>query len=136
MKKQPTILQVLPSLKSGGVERGTVEMVNAIAKRGWKALVASAGGPLEPHVRNAGGEHITLPLHSKNPIEIWSNIPRLEKVIHERQVDIVHARSRAPAWSAYYAARSLHVAFVTTFHGTYGTKPWFKKYYNRIMLKG
>ena len=96
----PTILQVLPRLQSGGVERGTIEIVEAITAAGWKALVASAGGPMVPHITHAGGEHITLPLHSKNPLIIRANAWRLAQLIKARGVNLIHARSRAPAWSA------------------------------------
>ncbi len=135
-KKQPTILQVLPALRSGGVERGTVEVAAAIVKQGGRALVASGGGPMETQLRHVGAKHVTLPLGSKNPLYIWRNISALENIIRTYEVDIVHARSRAPAWSAYYAARHCGVPFMTTFHGTYGLESAFKKYYNGIMVKG
>ena len=131
----PTILQVLPRLASGGVERGTVEMVEAITAAGWKALVASAGGAMVPHITHAGGEHITLPLHSKNPLIIRANAWRLAQLIKARQVSLIHARSRAPAWSAYFAAKHAHIPFVTTWHGVYGTEGFLKKHYNAVMLK-
>ena len=98
-----TVLQVLPSLVTGGVERGTIEITQAIADAGWTALVASAGGPLVSAVQRAGGRHITLPLASRNPLAIWRNAARLAALIRAERVDIVHARSRAPAWSAWLA---------------------------------
>ncbi len=104
MSATTTILQVLPRLDSGGVERGTIDIAEAIAKNGWKSLVASAGGQLLPHIHHVGGEHITLPLHSKNPLVIRKNIASLYDLITSRHVSLVHARSRAPAWAAYYAA--------------------------------
>jgi len=134
--KQPVILQVLPALRSGGVERGTIEIAGAISRAGWQALVASSGGPMVPGVAYAGGEHITLPLNSKNPFAIWRNAAQLEKIIREREVDIIHARSRAPAWSAYLAAKRTGTPLVTTFHGVYGLTPAIKKHYNAVMTKG
>ena len=131
-----TILQVLPALDSGGVERGTIEIAQAIAAAGMKPLVASNGGGLVPLVARAGGEHIALPLHSKNPFTIWRNAARLEHIIRERGVSLIHARSRAPAWAAYFAAKRCGIPFVTTFHGAYGTEGKFKKRYNAIMAKG
>jgi glycosyltransferase involved in cell wall biosynthesis len=135
-KFQPVILQVLPELRTGGVERGTVEMTQAITAKGWKALVVSAGGELVEHITQAGGEHITLPLHTKNPVVIWRNAQRIERIIRERGVDIVHARSRAPAWSAYLAAIRTRTRFMTTFHGFYGLQNNFKRWYNSVMVRG
>lgn len=134
--KQPVILQVLPSLKSGGVERGTIEMARAIRQAGWGALVASAGGPMEAQVAHAGGAHFKLKLNSKNPLRIWANARHLERIIREHQVDIVHARSRAPAWSAWLAAKRTGANFMTTFHGTYGLGGKWKQRYNSIMVRG
>lgn len=134
--KQPVVLQVLPQLRAGGVERGTLEIAGAINRAGWRALVASAGGAMTPGVTYAGGEHITLPLAARNPWRIWRNVALLENVIRSHQVDIIHARSRAPAWSSWIAARRTKTPFVTTFHGIYGLKPALKKYYNAVMTKG
>lgn len=134
--KRPVVLQVLPALRSGGVERGTIEIARALTKAGWKALVASSGGQLTPSIGYAGGEHITLPLNAKNPFRILRNIKRLEHIIRTHKVDIVHARSRAPAWSAYYAARNTGARFVTTFHGIYNIENEFKRRYNAIMTRG
>lgn len=134
--KQPVILQVLPQLRTGGVERGTIEIAGAVARNGMRALVASAGGSMLPNLAYAGGEHITIPLTTKNPFTIWSNAADLENIIRDYQVDIIHARSRAPAWSALIAARRTKKAFVTTFHGVYGLEPKVKKYYNAVMTKG
>lgn len=133
----PTVLQVLPSLGvSGGVERSTIDLTVALVRLGWRALVASAGGPLEHEIRRAGGEHFTLPLDKKNPFRMARNASRLAALIDEQGVDVVHARSRGPAWSARAAARRTEVLFVTTFHGTYGHASAIKRRYNRIMLQG
>lgn len=134
------VLQVLPALRSGGVERGTVEMVAAIARAGWRPLVASAGGRLVPAVEHAGGHHVTLPLDSKQPLRIWRNAGRLERLVRAHGVDVIHARSRAPAWSAWLAAQRTGVAFVTTYHGAYsetlpGNLPG-KRAYNAVMARG
>ena len=136
MPRPPVILQVLPALVTGGVERGTVEIAEAIAGSGWTALVASAGGMLVAAIERAGGEHIALPLGTKNPLRILRNADRLERLIRDRRVDIVHARSRAPAWSAWLAARRTGVHFVTTWHGTYNEDLPFKRRYNAVMAKG
>ena len=89
-----------------------------------------------PSLAYVGGEHITLPLASKNPFTIWRNAKRLEKIIRAQQVDIVHARSRAPAWSACIAAKRTGIPLVTTFHGVYGLQPKIKQKYNAVMTKG
>ena len=132
----PVVLQVLPALDGGGVERGTVEMTAAITRAGGGAVVASAGGRLVPSVERAGGRHVALPLNSKNPWRIWRNAARLAELIRRDRVDIVHARSRAPAWSAWLAARRTGVHFVTTYHAPYGEDVALKRRYNAVMAKG
>lgn len=128
---------MLPALGgSGGVERGTVEIAGCIRANGWRALVASSGGERVHQLSRAGAEHIELPLHSKNPLTIWANVAKLEKLILDEKVDIVHARSRAPAWSAYLACKRTGAAFVTTFHGTYSAGTRVKRWYNSIMTRG
>ncbi len=130
------VLQVLPALDSGGVERGTIEIVEALTARGWTALVASQGGRLVAAVEQAGGRHIALPLRTKRPWSIWRNAGRLEEVIRQEGVDLVHARSRAPAWSAWLACRRTGVPFVTTYHGAYSENGWGKRRYNSVMARG
>jgi glycosyltransferase involved in cell wall biosynthesis len=132
----PAVLQVLPALVTGGVERGTIEITEAVAAAGWTALVASAGGRLVGAVEHAGGRHITLPLETKNPLAILANARRLARLIRAERVAIVHARSRAPAWSAWLAARRTGAHFVTTYHGTYSEGFPFKRRYNAVMAKG
>ena len=92
-----SVLQVTPELNAGGVERTTIEMAEAISRAGGLALVASAGGRLEPDLEAAGGRLIKLPAQTKNPLTAIANVWRLMRVIKKHNVDIVHARSRAPA---------------------------------------
>lgn len=132
----PVVLQVLPALDGGGVERGTVEVTQAITRAGGTALVASAGGRLVPSVLRAGGRHFALKLDTKSPWRIWRNAAALEKLIRDEKVDIVHARSRAPAWSAWLAAQRAGVHFVTTYHAPYGEQFTLKRRYNAIMAQG
>ena len=132
----PVVLQVLPALETGGVERGTVDITEAIAGAGWTALVASSGGPMVREVERAGGTHLTLPADTKNPLSMRANAGRIATLVAAHGVDIVHARSRAPAWSARAAARRTGVPFVTTFHGTYGASNWLKRRYNSVMARG
>ena len=135
--RMATILQVIPALGSGGgVERGTVEIAEAIADAGGRALVVSVGGSQVHEIARAGGEHIELPLHSKNPVVIYKNILRLAALIERENVDLVHVRSRAPAWSALYAAKRTKRPLVTTFHGTYNARSFIRRAYNRVMTKG
>ena len=136
--RPPVVLQVLPALVTGGVERGTVDMATALVEAGWVPLVASEGGPMVRELTRVGAEHITLPLASKNPLVIRKNATLLADIIADRKVDIVHARSRAPAWSAWLAAERTGAHFVTTFHGTYNTAGWFglKNRYNAVMTRG
>jgi glycosyltransferase involved in cell wall biosynthesis len=132
----PVVLQVLPSLETGGVERGTIEITQAVAQADGVALVASAGGRMVGQVAHAGGRHITLPLDTRDPLNIWRNAARLEALIRRERVAIVHARSRAPAWSAWLACRRTGAHFVTTYHGTYAENFPFKRRYNAVMARG
>ncbi len=135
--RMATVLQVLPAMGvQGGVERGTVEIASAVVAAGGRALVASVGGPMAHDLIRAGAEHVELPVDSKNPIVMHRNVARLVQLIESEKVDIVHARSRAPAWSAYVAAQRARCRFVTTFHGTYGTDNFLKRRYNAVMTCG
>ena len=131
-----TVLQVVPRLDAGGVERGTLEMVEAIATAGGRALIATAGGRLEFRIARAGGEIFAMHVDSKNPATMWQNAGLLRRLIREEGVDIVHARSRAPAWSAYWATRRTGTPFVTTWHGTYNEEFPLKRAYNSVMARG
>jgi len=133
---RPVVLQVLPALGQGGAERGCVDVAAAIVQGGGTALVASEGGPLLHELTRAGAIHIPMPLDSKNPLAIRANAHRLAALITRYDVDIVHARSRAPAWSARAAARRTGRPFLTTFHGTYNEQGYLKHLYNSIMAKG
>jgi glycosyltransferase involved in cell wall biosynthesis len=132
----PVILQVLPSLVTGGVERSTVEIAEAIVQAGGVALVASAGGAMVRAIERVGGRHFTMPLTTKNPLGIWRNAARLTSLIRTEHVSIVHARSRAPAWSAWLASRRTGTHFVTTHHGTYTEDLPLKRHYNAVMTRG
>jgi len=135
--KGVTILQILPSLSDGGgVERGTVEITEALVENNARSLVVSNGGSGEHKIKRVGGEHFCLPAHSKNPLSIYANIKRIETIINNENVQIIHARSRAPAWSAYYASKRTNIPFVTTFHGTYAIGTELKRRYNSVMSKG
>ena len=135
--KKPVILQVLPELGQGGVELGTIQVAEALTEAGIKNFVASAGGRKEYNLEKLGVKHFKLPLKSKNPFTIFKNANILADYIKKEDINIVHARSRAPAWSAYFAAKKAGVHYMTTFHGTYGLGPkGIKKIYNRVMTLG
>jgi len=131
-----TVLQVVPALVTGGVERGTIETAAALVAAGHRAIVASAGGPMAREIVDCGGTHVTVPLATKNPLAMYRNIDRLAGIIQRYKIDIVHARSRAPAWSAWAAASRAGKPFVTTFHNAYGVGSTLKRKYNSVMARG
>ena len=132
-----TCLQVVPALVTGGVERGTVDVAQALVQAGWRALVVSSGGPMVRELERVGAEHIVLPLATKNPRAMKRNADSLAQLLRAESVDLVHARSRAPAWSAKDAAARTGTPFITTFHGVYGLGPFgLKKLFNRVMAQG
>ena len=134
--KAPAVMQVLPRLETGGVERGTVDITTALTAAGRRAIVVSAGGSMVREIERAGGQHFTLPVDSKNPMTMRKNIAALTELIRTKNIGVVHARSRAPAWSARAAAERANIPFMTTFHGTYNFNNRVKKAYNAVMAKG
>jgi glycosyltransferase involved in cell wall biosynthesis len=132
----PTVLQVIPDLNSGGAERTTVDIARALIAAGGTALVASQGGQMVRELEDIGAQHFTLPVKSKNPVTLWKNAGLLSELIRAQNVDIIHARSRAPAWSSLFAARRTHIPFVTTYHGSYSQSNAVKGLYNSIMARG
>ncbi len=130
-----TILQVIPTLDTGGAERTTLEIAAAVVQAGGRALVASHGGRLAAEIEMAGGEVIQMPVHSKNPATMWMNGRRMAALIKEQNIDLIHARSRAPAWSALAASKQTGIPFVTTYHGAYKSGSPMKRYYNSSMLR-
>lgn len=133
---KPTILQVVPSLFSGGVERGTIEVAKMLKGVDYNVIVVSSGGSLVNELTTNNIPHIQMNSASKNPFIIWNNAKLLAKIIREYRVDLVHARSRAPAWSCYLAAKATNTKFLTTFHGIYNISNFLKRFYNSIMLRG
>jgi glycosyltransferase involved in cell wall biosynthesis len=131
-----TILQAVPRLDAGGSEQAAIEIAAALRRAGASALVATEGGRMATAMTEAGGEIVTLPMASKNPFTLLANARRLAQVIETRSVNLVHARSRAPAWSALIAARRTRRPFVTTYHGAYASPGLFKNFYNSVMARG
>ncbi len=134
--KRPTILQIIPELDTGGAERTTVEVAEAIVKAGGRAIVLTEGGRMAADVTRVGGELVVFPAAAKNPLRLWANARAIAGIVSREGVDLVHARSRAPAWSALAAARRTGRAFVTTYHGAYSEKLAIKKLYNSVMARG
>jgi glycosyltransferase involved in cell wall biosynthesis len=131
-----TILQIIPRIDAGGAERTTIDVAAALVAAGARALVASEGGRLTSELQAAGGLLIRFPSATKNPISMWLNSRRLARLIIAERVDIVHARSRAPAWVALMACRIAQIPFVTTFHGAYAGRSALKLRYNSVMARG
>ncbi len=136
MADAPAVLQVLPSMNGGGVERGVIDVAAALTAAGWRAIVASSGGPLVRELLRAGAIHVQLPIEARNPFLFARNARLIGAVAREHNVSLIHARSRAPAWAARAAARRLDIPFVTTFHGYYSHANPAKRFYNSIMIKG
>ena len=131
-----TLLQVVPELNAGGVERTTLDISRAVVAAGGRSLVASQGGRLEDELAAGGGELHRLPVASKNPLVIWANAGRLAGLIRREGVSLAHARSRAPAVSAWLACRRAGTPLVTTYHGVYNARSAAKRWYNGIMTRG
>ncbi len=131
-----TVLQIVPELHSGGAERATIDIAEALAAIGARALVAAEGGRLISELQAKGGIAIRFPAATKNPLAMAANVSRLANLIRGERVDLVHARSRAPAWVALAATRRAGVPLVTTFHGIYSGRSPIKLNYNSIMARG
>lgn len=126
----------MPSLDTGGAERTTVDVAQALTKAGFVALVATRGGRMTEELARTGAEWIALPVDRKSPLALLANARRIARLIRTRNIALVHARSRAPAWSALWAARLTGVPFVTTHHGIYNAKSRLKRLYNSVMARG
>ena len=131
-----TLLQVTPELETGGAEQTTVDVARAVVKRGGRALVASRGGRMAQRLAAGGGELVEMPVHSKSPLRLLDNAIRLIGVIRAEGVDLIHARSRAPAFSALWAAKVTGIPFVATYHGVYNARGRLKRWYNAVMTRG
>ena len=129
------ILQVIPKLGYGGAETGCYDLAHYLPEKGFKSYIITSGGELLQFVKKEKVKIIRLPVHSKNPILILLNAIIITFVILILNIDIIHARSRAPAWSCLFASLVTRRKFVTTFHGTYSYSNRIKKFYNSVMVK-
>ncbi|TVQ82635.1 MAG: glycosyltransferase [Micavibrio sp.] len=134
--KPPVIMQIIPALDGGGVEQGVIDTNAAVVAAGGISIVVSSGGRRAHEITRAGGRLVTCPVHSKNPFTMLRNIDRLKNIIRENGVDLVHAASRAPAWSARKAARDCGVRYVTSCHAAHRISGGFKRFYNSAIAKG
>ena len=125
-----TLLQVTPRLTGGGVERATLDMAGAVTRAGLRSIIASRAN------EELDGEFVRFPVHSRNPAVMLANVGRLARLIRERNVSLVHVRSRAPAFSAIAAARRAGVPVVATYHGIYSAASPWKRWYNGVMTRG
>ena len=132
---RPTILQIIPRLDTGGAELSVVEISAAITAAGGRALVIAETGRLAADVRRAGAEIVEMRAATKNPVRIVANGYAIARLVEREGVDLIHARSRAPAWSALIAARRSGRRFVTTYHGAYNETNRIKNLYNGVMAK-
>ena len=129
------VLQVIPKLGYGGAETGCYDIAHYLAEKECGSYIATSGGELLKFVKKNRVGIFKIPVHSKNPILIFLNAIFLSFFILTKKINIVHARSRAPAWSCYLACLFTNRTFVTTFHGTYNFNNKLKKFYNSVMLR-
>ncbi|MGL4396691.1 MAG: glycosyltransferase family 4 protein [Hyphomicrobium sp.] len=135
MPEAMTVLQVIPRMQAGGAELGCLQIATALVNAGHRAIVVSQGGQLVDALTAAGAEHIVLPVAGKSPLVLLANARRLADIIRRERVSIIHARSRAPAWSALWAARKTGIGFVTTYHSEYSERGRIKNFYNGVMAR-
>ena len=131
-----TLLQVIPELETGGAEQSTIDVAQAVVRAGGTALVATRGGRMAARLEADGGRLAQMPVQTKNPLMMLGNAARLVGLIRQENVTIVHARSRAPAFSALWAAHATGTPFVATYHGVYKAQSGLKRWYNAIMTRG
>ena len=131
-----TLLQVVPELETGGAEQTTIDVAHAVVRANGRAFVATRGGRMAARLEADGARMAQMPVQTKNPLVMLGNAARLVDLIRREKIDIVHARSRAPAFSALWAAKSTGVPFVATYHGVYNANNQLKRWYNAVMTRG
>ena len=135
MSSNIKVLQVIPKLGYGGAETGCYDIAHYLPENGCESFIVTSGGELTKFVDKKKVKLIKLPVHSKNPLLILVNTILLIGIILFFKISIVHARSRAPAWSCLFATKLTNRKFVTTFHGTYNFSGKLKKFYNSVMVR-
>ena len=131
-----TLLQVIPELETGGAEQSTIDVAQAVVRAGGTALVATRGGRMTARLKADGGRLAQMPVQTKNPLVMLGNAARLVALIRQEKVSLVHARSRAPAFAALWAAHATNTPFVATYHGVYKAQSGLKRWYNAVMTRG
>ena len=131
-----TLLQVVPELETGGAEQTTIDVARAVIEAGGRAFVATRGGRMTARLEGDGARLAQMPVQSKNPLVMLGNASRLVDLIRRENVSLVHARSRAPAFSALWAAQVTKTPFVATYHGVYKARSSVKRWYNAVMTRG
>lgn len=134
--QSPVIMQIIPELGPGGAEQGCIDIAAELVRAGSTAIVVSHSGARIHELARHGAIHIDLPVHSKNPFVMWKNIKRIRVLIKKYNVDIVHVRSRAPAWSAMKACQGTDARYMTTCHAPYNISGKAKRFYNSAIAKG
>ena len=135
MKKKVKVLQVIPKLGYGGAETGCYDLAHFLPEKGIKSFIATSGGELLKFIDKKKVTVFRLPVHSKNPIIILLNVIIISFIILIYNINIIHVRSRAPAWSCFLAAKLTFRKIVSTFHGTFNFNNRIKKFYNSIMVR-
>ena len=135
MNSKIKVLQVIPRLGYGGAETGCYDLAHYLAEQNWESYIITSGGPLLKYIKKDKVRLFRLPVHSKNPLLMILNFIIITLIILICNIRIIHARSRAPAWSCFLAAKLTRRKFVTTFHGTYNFDNSLKKFYNSVMTK-
>ena len=135
MRTKFKVLQVIPKLGFGGAETGCYDLAHYIAEQKCKSFLITSGGELLKYVRRDKVKVIYLPVQSKNPVIIFINFIIIFFILLIYNIDIVHARSRAPAWSCLWACFFSRKKFVTTYHGTYNFSSKLKQFYNSVMVR-
>jgi glycosyltransferase involved in cell wall biosynthesis len=131
-----TLLQVVPELETGGAEQTTIDVARAVIAAGGRAFVATRGGRMTARLEADGARLAQMPVQSKNPLVMLGNASRLVDLIRSENISLVHARSRAPAFAALWAARTTRTPFVATYHGVYKAQSSLKRWYNAVMTRG
>ena len=135
MSSKLKVLQVIPKLGYGGAETGCFDIAHYLFENNCSSFLITNGGPLTKFINKKKVKYIRLPVNSKNPIIMLLNTILISVIVIFYNIDIIHARSRAPAWSCFLASKITRKKFVTTFHGTYNFKSKIKKFYNSVMLR-
>ena len=135
MSSKLKVLQVIPKLGYGGAETGCFDIAHYLYENNCDSFLITNGGPLTKFINKKKVKYIRLPVHSKNPLLMFLNTILISIIVVIFNINIIHARSRAPAWSCFFAAKITRRKFVTTFHGTYNFNNKIKKFYNSIMVR-